>query len=142
VTAPDESLLWTATETLTLRDLVRYAGASGDLNPIHYDRDFAVSRGLPNVIVHGTFTIGIVARLLRANFADLNQIDRLGARFVGVLVPDREITFSCYETGERAGAHRTLRLDVRHTGAEHPSATCAVEITETAATVGSPDVGS
>ena len=39
-------------------DLVRYAGASGDFNPIHWNQDFAQGVGLPNVIAHGMFTMG------------------------------------------------------------------------------------
>jgi acyl dehydratase len=54
---------------LTRQDLVRYAGASGDLNPIHYSDQAAEAAGLPGVIAHGMLTMGIAAQLL-VNWAD------------------------------------------------------------------------
>ena len=48
--------------TVTRDDLVRYARASGDFNPIHQDEDVARSVGLPGVIAHGMFTMAIAAR--------------------------------------------------------------------------------
>jgi acyl dehydratase len=131
MTAASGTLIWTDTQKLTIRDLVRYAGASGDFNPIHYDVDFAKSRGLPNIIVHGMFGTGIIARLVRAHAAGPVQFDRIAARFLGVLVPDREITFSCYEADDSGPPRRRLTVDVRHTGAENPSVICQVQVTET-----------
>lgn len=116
--------LWTASEVVTLRDLVRYAGASGDLNPIHYDKEFALSRGLPNVIVHGLFTTGIVARLVRANAPHPVRITSLSARFVGVLVPDREIVFTARRADGDGSPGEHLEIDVRHAGAERSSVLC------------------
>ncbi len=51
----------TRTLTVTRDNLVRYAGASGDFNPIHYNDAFAESVGLPGVIAHGMFTMGVAA---------------------------------------------------------------------------------
>ncbi len=45
-------------------DLVKYAGASGDFNPIHWNQDFAQNVGLPNVIAHGMFTMGAAVGLV------------------------------------------------------------------------------
>ena len=45
-------------------DLVRYAGASGDFNPIHWNERAATSVGLPNVIAHGMYTMAVVARVV------------------------------------------------------------------------------
>ena len=47
---------------LSRADLVRYAGASGDLNPIHWNEEFARSVDLPDVIAHGMLTLGLVGR--------------------------------------------------------------------------------
>ena len=47
---------------VTRADLVRYAGASGDFNPIHWSDRFATSVGLPGVIAHGMFTMALVGR--------------------------------------------------------------------------------
>ncbi|WP_247826952.1 MaoC family dehydratase [Arthrobacter antioxidans] len=49
---------------ITRQDLVRYAGASGDLNPIHWNQAFAEGVGLPGVIAHGMFTMGAVVQLV------------------------------------------------------------------------------
>ncbi|WP_369047448.1 MaoC family dehydratase [Sinomonas sp. P10A9] len=49
---------------VTRADLVKYAGASGDFNPIHWNNDFAVSVELPGVIAHGMFTMGAAVQLV------------------------------------------------------------------------------
>jgi hypothetical protein len=49
---------------VTRSDLVRYAGASGDFNPIHWNNDFAVAVELPGVIAHGMFTMGAAVQLV------------------------------------------------------------------------------
>ena len=49
--------------TLTRTDLVRYAGASGDYNPMHHDETIATSSGQPSVFGHGMFSMGCWARL-------------------------------------------------------------------------------
>lgn len=49
---------------ITRTDLVRYAGASGDLNPIHWNQAFAEGVGLPGVIAHGMFTMGAAVQLV------------------------------------------------------------------------------
>ncbi len=51
-----------ATYTLTRDSLVRYAGASGDFNPIHYRDDIAISVGLPGVLAHGMLTMGLAVQ--------------------------------------------------------------------------------
>jgi hydroxyacyl-ACP dehydratase HTD2-like protein with hotdog domain len=130
MSAPAGTVVWTDTETLTLRNLVRYAGASGDFNPIHYDGDFARSRGLPSVIAHGMFSTGIIARLVRAHAGRPLQFDRISSRFVGVLVPDREILFTCYEIGDGTGGQHNLIVDARHSGAENPSVLCSIDVTD------------
>lgn len=54
----------TQTFRVTRADLVRYAGASGDFNPIHWSDRFATKVGLPGVIAHGMFTMGAVVQLV------------------------------------------------------------------------------
>ena len=49
---------------VTRRDLVRYAGASGDFNPIHWNQRIATSVGLPDVIAHGMLTMALAGRYL------------------------------------------------------------------------------
>ena len=70
-------------------DLIMYAGASGDFNPIHWNERIARSVGLPNVIAHGMFTMGEAARVVTDWVGDPGAITSLSGRFVRpVPVPD------------------------------------------------------
>jgi acyl dehydratase len=60
---------------VTRDSLVRYAGASGDFNPIHYNDAFAVSVGLPGVIAHGMFTMGQAASVVEEWAGAGNVVD-------------------------------------------------------------------
>lgn len=74
---------------VTRADLVRYAGASGDFNPIHYDERFATGVGLPDVIAHGMFTMALAGRLVTEWTGDPGAITHYGVRFTRpVVVPD------------------------------------------------------
>ena len=53
-------------ETIERMDLVRYAGASGDFNPIHWNDEVARAVGLPGVIAHGMYSMGVAARMVTA----------------------------------------------------------------------------
>ena len=61
--------------------LVRYAGASGDFNPIHWNQEFAMSVGLPDVIAHGMFTMASAARLVTTWVGDPGAVLDYGVRF-------------------------------------------------------------
>ncbi len=61
--------------------MVRYAGASGDFNPIHWNEGFAREVGLPNVIVHGMLTMGVAASALEDFLGDPGRILDFGVRF-------------------------------------------------------------
>jgi acyl dehydratase len=73
----------------------RYAGASGDFNPIHIDAEFAKAVGLPGPILHGLYMMGLVAR---ANTAladgDPRALRRLSVQFRGMGAPETEIVVS------------------------------------------------
>ena len=70
-------------------NLVMYAGASGDFNPIHWNERFATAVGLPNVIAHGMFTMAEAARVLTDWVGDPGAIEEYGVRFSRpVMVPD------------------------------------------------------
>jgi acyl dehydratase len=72
-------------------DLVRYAGASGDFNPIHWNERFAKSVGLPDVIAHGMFTMATAARVLTDWAGDPGAVVEYGVRFTRpVVVADPE----------------------------------------------------
>jgi acyl dehydratase len=75
--------------TLRREDLVRYAGASGDFNPIHYNDRLAVALGLPGVIAHGMLTMAQAARVVTDWLDDPTDLLEYGVRFTNpVVVPD------------------------------------------------------
>lgn len=77
----------TRTFALTRADLVRYAEASGDPNPIHQDEEVARSVGLPGVIAHGMLTLALVGRAV-AEWTDGAEVVELGCKFTNpVVVP-------------------------------------------------------
>ena len=71
---------------------VRYAGASGDFNPIHIDDDFARQVGLPGKILHGLWTMAQVARAQTEAAGGPHALKRLAVTFRGMGVPEHEIT--------------------------------------------------
>jgi acyl dehydratase len=84
---------------VTRADLVRYAGASGDFNPIHWSERVATDVGLPGVIAHGMLTMGLAVRAVTAWVGDPGAVVEYTVRFGRpVVVPDDE-----------AGAEVTVR---------------------------------
>ncbi len=76
---------------VTRADLVRYAGASGDFNPIHWSERVAASVGLPGVIAHGMYTMALAARALDTWAGGPGRVRELGCKFTKpVVVPDDE----------------------------------------------------
>lgn len=74
---------------VTRADLVRYAGASGDRNPIHWSDRVATSVGLPGVIAHGMYTMALAARALDTWAGGPGKVRELGCKFTSpVVVPD------------------------------------------------------
>jgi acyl dehydratase len=69
----------------------RYAGASGDFNPIHIDEEFATSVGLPGRILHGLWTMAQVARAMTAAGGGPESLRRLAVQFRGMGLPEQEI---------------------------------------------------
>jgi acyl dehydratase len=79
--------LATRTFTITRADLVAYAAASGDVNPIHQDDDVARAVGLPGVIAHGMYTMALAARAV-ADWFPGAEVVSLGCKFTNpVVVP-------------------------------------------------------
>lgn len=86
------------TFTVTRADLVRYAGASGDFNPIHWSQRIATEVGLPDVIGHGMLTMALAAQVVTDWLGDPTALEEYSVRFSKpVVVPDDE-----------AGAHLTV----------------------------------
>jgi acyl dehydratase len=79
--------LETQTYSITRADLVKYAEASGDHNPIHQDEQVALSVGLPGVIAHGMYTMALAARAVSTWFPGAEVVS-LGCKFTNpVVVP-------------------------------------------------------
>jgi acyl dehydratase len=77
------------TYSVTRAGLVRYAGASGDFNPIHWSDRVATDVGLPGVIAHGMYTLALAARALDTWAGAPGRIRELGCKFTKpVVVPD------------------------------------------------------
>ncbi|MFB9312892.1 MaoC/PaaZ C-terminal domain-containing protein [Nocardioides plantarum] len=73
---------------LTRDDLVAYAAASGDHNPIHQDQEIALAVGLPGVIAHGMLTLALAARYVDEHLGERGRIATIGAKFAKpVVVP-------------------------------------------------------
>ncbi|HUA75629.1 MAG TPA: MaoC/PaaZ C-terminal domain-containing protein [Solirubrobacteraceae bacterium] len=72
----------------------RYAGASGDFNPIHIDEEFARAVGLPGRILHGLWTMAQVARAETEAAGGPQHLKRLTVQFRGMGVPEQEVTVS------------------------------------------------
>ena len=74
---------------ITRADLVRYAGASGDFNPIHWNARVATEVGLPDVIAHGMYTMASAVRVVTDWAGDPGAVVEYGVRFTRpVVVPD------------------------------------------------------
>ncbi len=98
----------------------RYAGASGDFNPIHIDEDFAKAVGLPGRILHGLWTMAQVARAQTEAAGGPEHLKRLEVQFRGMGVPEQEVARERHGARVRRGAG-----DRRHRGraerqADHP----------------------
>lgn len=108
------------TVRLTRADLVRYAGASTDFNPIHYSEHYAAQVGLPGVIAHGLLTMGTALRLVTDWAGDPARVRSYFVRFTKpVVVPDDEVgveveftaTVSTLELSEAGGRVATVSIE-------------------------------
>ncbi|MBB1261870.1 MaoC family dehydratase [Streptomyces alkaliterrae] len=102
--------------------LVRYAGASGDFNPIHWNERFAREVGLPDVIAHGMFTMAQAVRVVTDWVGDPGAVVDYGVRFTKpVVVPDDGVG-AVVEVSAKVAAkldddNRTVRVDLTATSA-------------------------
>jgi acyl dehydratase len=100
---------------LTRADLVRYAGASLDFNPIHWNERFAREVGLPDVIAHGMLTMALGGRLVTDWAGDPGAVVEYGVRFTRpVVVPDDDEGALVEFTGKVAERREdgTFRIDL------------------------------
>ena len=88
---------------VTRATLVRYAGASGDFNPIHWNEKFAKEVGLPDVIAHGMFTMAEAIRVVTDWTSDPSAVVEYGVRFIRpVVVPNDDQGATIEVTGKIA----------------------------------------
>ncbi len=99
--------LATQTYAITRADLVRYAEASGDHNPIHQDESVATSVGLPGVIAHGMYTMALAARAVAEWFPGAEVVS-LGCKFTQPVVVPADGAVEIEVAGEVKGADEGL----------------------------------
>lgn len=104
-TAPELS------HVLTRTDLVVYAGASGDFNPMHHDEVAAKDAGLPSVFGHGMFTMGLLGRAL-TDYVGVGNLERFSVRFTQQTWPGETLTarVAVVRKYDEDGAHK-VELD-------------------------------
>lgn len=110
------------TQHFTRADLVRYAGASGDLNIIHWNERTALAVGLPGVIAHGMLTMGHAIRVVTAWLGDPSRVVDYQVRFTRpVVVPDddegAEVTFTGKVTAVQEDGSAVITLGASFDGA-------------------------
>jgi acyl dehydratase len=104
------------TVRLTRESLVRYAGASGDFNPIHYSDRHATAIGLPGVVAHGMLTMATAVRVVTDWLDDPSRLVSYGVRFTKpVVVPDDDAGASLTISAKVAAVddeEGTARIDI------------------------------
>jgi acyl dehydratase len=103
---------------LTRTDLVAYAGASGDFNPMHHDEVKAKEAGQPSVFGHGMFSMGLLGSAID-DYVGVGNVRRFQVRFAKQTWPDERLQTTVVVTGKRVdGQDHLLDLDVTLANAE------------------------
>jgi len=92
---------------LTRTDLVKYAGASGDFNPMHHDEVLAKAAGQPSVFGHGMFSMGLLGSAL-TDYVGVGNVTRYRVRFARQTWPDEVLSSRIVVTGKREEAGKKL----------------------------------
>lgn len=112
----------------TPEDLVRYAHASGDLNPLHLNQDFARQAGFDNLVVHGMLSMAHLGRLLTDHFP-ARDIRQFSARFEGVVTVGQQVKYrACLKELAEAGALLTLEGSIEGSGKRVISGTALIAV--------------
>ena len=100
-------------ENLSRTHFVRYAGASGDFNPMHHDDTIAAQVGNPSVFGHGMLTAGLMARVVK-DWLGPEAIRKINVRFAKQVWPGETLTFAARITGlEPAGDGGLVELELK-----------------------------
>ncbi|MFF3317290.1 MaoC family dehydratase [Streptomyces sp. NPDC003035] len=105
---------------VTRATLVRYAGASGDFNPIHWNEKFAVGVGLPDVIAHGMFTMAEAIRVVTDWAGDPAAVVEYGVRFTKPVIVPNDDKGALIEVSAKVAAKlddNQVRVDLTATSA-------------------------
>jgi len=93
------------------QQLVRWAGVSGDFNPIHYDKDFAIARGLPGVVVHGQLSTAFICQMLSDWYGNEGFLKKLNVSYKGLNFPGDKLI--CHGVVREKIEGGLISLDVR-----------------------------
>jgi acyl dehydratase len=116
VTVGDEAAA--ISHKLTRTDLVKYAGASGDFNPMHHDEVAAKASGQPSVFGHGMFSMGLLGSAL-TDFVGVGNVTRYQVRFARQTWPDEVLTSKIVVTAKREeGGTKLVDLSVTLTNGD------------------------
>jgi acyl dehydratase len=96
----------------TTQHLVMWAGASGDYNPIHYDKDFALSRGLPGVVVHGQLSTAFICQMLSDWYGQKGSLKKLNVSYKGLNFPGDTLTCRGVIKDKSQAGENLVTLDV------------------------------
>ena len=109
----DEITDWPTVDTISRTHFVRYAGASGDFNPMHHDDSVATKVGYPSVFGHGMFTAGVLSHYV-TDWVGVGNLRKYAVRFKGQLYPGRNLTITAkvtrkYKEGDENRIDATLQ---------------------------------
>jgi len=93
----DEITDWPTVDNISRTHFVRYAGASGDFNPMHHDDSVATKVGYPSVFGHGMFTAGVLSHYV-TDWVGVGNLRKYAVRFKGQLYPGRNLTITAKVT--------------------------------------------
>lgn len=89
----DEITDWPTVENVSRSHFVRYAGASGDFNPMHHDDTVATSVGYPSVFGHGMFTVGLLSHYV-TDWVGIGNLRKFSTQMRGQLYPGRTLSIT------------------------------------------------
>jgi acyl dehydratase len=116
------------------QQLVMWAGASGDYNPIHYDNVFAVSRGLPGVVVHGQLSTAFLCQMLSDWYGKRSYLKKIKVSYKGMNYPGDTLTCRGVIRDKSADGEKTLTVDIwveNEKGEQTVTGTAIIGITQT-----------
>lgn len=100
-------------ERVTRTDLVRYAGASGDYNPMHHDETIAQKAGMPSVFAHGMFSMGLLSNVL-VRWAGPASVKSFDVQFRAITWPDDPVRCTGKVVGKREeGGEKLVDLELQ-----------------------------